>query len=229
MPMIEIRQRFGDFKPQFPLLEQMRARRDERERNALAPILLAYQAQGDMLRAAWREIQQLVDDKRSATCTGSSQKEDPVINPTVGRILYYTPGVDDPWMSRQYAPFAAIIARVNSDNTVNLGVLDGSGHCNPRPNVTLIQGALIAEPEKAYCTWMDYQRGQAARSDELIAELRLGLNNQEMRIQAIEAAKEFDFPARAIERRIEALEAREAARFAATTDHPECVRSRQES
>lgn len=61
MARIEIRKRFGDFKPQFPLLEQMRAQRDERERGAKEALSLAYAAQGDMLRSAWDQIRQLVN------------------------------------------------------------------------------------------------------------------------------------------------------------------------
>lgn len=145
-----------------------------------------------------------------------------MIDPTVARVVHFFPSSIDSEFDRHEAPFAAIIAKVWNDGVVNLMVVNKQGVACGRQHVPLVQeGQLPLDPDAPFCAWMPYQVGQAARSDALVAALS-------DRIQSLEAKNEFDFEARRWQRRIEALEAREAARSAATTDHPECVRFRQE-
>lgn len=89
-----------------------------------------------------------------------------MIKPTVGRVVwFYTKGYGD-------APLAAIIAHVWSDVLVNLAVFDRNGICTGRPSVVLEQDDCPVPPaEKCYCTWMPYQKGQAAKTEALEAKL----------------------------------------------------------
>lgn len=87
---------------------------------------------------------------------------------TVGRIVYFSPDEGDRELFRKHAPFAAIIGAVHDDGTLNLAVIGKQCELYPRKGVPLMQGALVAEPERAYAMWMEYQRGAAlARIDAL--------------------------------------------------------------
>lgn len=105
------------------------------------------------------------------------------IDPTIARVLHYTPSYLDTEIRRDGWPFAAIIADVNRDGTINLAVFARNGMIYPRTNVHLLQdGQFPVAPENAYAMWMPYQVGQAARTDELIKALTA-------RIEALEVAE----------------------------------------
>jgi hypothetical protein len=85
-----------------------------------------------------------------------------MITPTIGRIVWF-------WNSpelRGAQPEAAIVAKVWSDTMVNLGVFRDNGNCTGFTSVTLWQGEG-EPPASAYCEWMPYQKGQAAKTDAL--------------------------------------------------------------
>ncbi len=86
------------------------------------------------------------------------------IKPTVGRVVWYYPGKDDAGFARNgnNDPYAAVVARVWSDTCVNLAVFDAEGKHHGRGLVPLVQPEAEA-PEGAFCTWMPYQIGQAAK------------------------------------------------------------------
>lgn len=84
------------------------------------------------------------------------------IEPTIGRIVWYWPSLVD-GATRDPQPLAAIVAHVNQDGTVNLGIFDRSGDHYKRTHVPLIQEG-DAEPERdGFCQWMPYQIGQAKK------------------------------------------------------------------
>lgn len=101
-----------------------------------------------------------------------------VIAPTVGRVLWYFPKTGD-LLTLTTRPCAAIIAHVNEDGTLNVNAHDHYGNTAPRQNVPLVQddeddSSLTG---RSYCRWMPYQLGQAARTDDALAQLgqaRLG-------------------------------------------------------
>lgn len=88
-----------------------------------------------------------------------------MINPTVGRVVWYWPGqVGDPGFGS--GPQAAIVTHVWSDRMVNLAVFAPNGTHYSRTSVVLIQpGDDGAAPGRPYCAWMPYQLGQAAKTD----------------------------------------------------------------
>jgi len=104
----------------------------------------------------------------------------PLINPTVGRVVWFFPslltseaGFASP---KGDAPLAAIIAHVWSETMVNLAVFDANGASHSRTSVRLVHEELTGDrPAEAFCTWMPFQKGQAAKQDGAAASPLLGL------------------------------------------------------
>ena len=93
-----------------------------------------------------------------------------MIIPTVGRIVHFTPGGYD-GIARAGQPLAAIVAYVWSERMVNLTVFDSNGLPHSRTSITLLQDDDTASDGSAYCAWMPYQLGQAAKTEALSAAL----------------------------------------------------------
>ncbi|MPZ36657.1 MAG: hypothetical protein GEU95_01120 [Rhizobiales bacterium] len=93
-----------------------------------------------------------------------------MINPTVGRIVYYWPGgrahTEDP--GRQ--PLAATIAHVHNERMINIGYLQIDGVARDASCVPLVQDG-DERPDAAFCEWMPYQKGQAAKTEQLEAKV----------------------------------------------------------
>ncbi len=81
-----------------------------------------------------------------------------MIEPTVGRVVWYHP-------QGHSETHAAIIARVNNDETINIAWFDVMGGAQSAQSVPLIQDAPVAQTGSAYCEWMPYQKGQAAKTE----------------------------------------------------------------
>lgn len=96
-----------------------------------------------------------------------------MIKPTVGRVVHYRPGnadIDGAMVRNGDQPLAAIITCVWSDSCVNLVVFDANGVLHSRTSVLLLQDGN-PRPRGSFCEWMPYQKGQAAKTDELEKEL----------------------------------------------------------
>jgi hypothetical protein len=95
-----------------------------------------------------------------------------MIVPTVGRMIWFNPSPEDRIYSSAQV-LAAIVAGVNDDGTVNLAVFraDGSGPYH-RQNVAITgPDSLIPEGAPGTAMWMPYQKGQAAKAEELEKKL----------------------------------------------------------
>jgi hypothetical protein len=94
-----------------------------------------------------------------------------LIKPTVGRVVWYRPGQAGELHTGQ--PFAAIIAYVHSDTLVNLAIFDHNGRMSEpaQTAIPLYQGEG-ERPATAYCEWMPYQQGQAAKTESLEKQLK---------------------------------------------------------
>ncbi|MGO9171998.1 MAG: hypothetical protein ACLP7P_08550 [Rhodomicrobium sp.] len=96
-----------------------------------------------------------------------------IIEPTVGRVVLYTPAATDNQLVRHGGgPLAAIIANVWSYNCVNLAVFDANGVSFNRTSVLLIHDGQTSPEWGDYCEWMPYQKGQAAKAEALEAKLQ---------------------------------------------------------
>jgi hypothetical protein len=89
-----------------------------------------------------------------------------VIEPTPGRVLWYRPKADEVGEAGLTPdgnkPLAAHIAFVHSPTLINIMLIDARGCPHGRENVPLVEEGEL--PEGA-CTWMPYQKGQAAKAD----------------------------------------------------------------
>ena len=93
-----------------------------------------------------------------------------MISPTVGRIvLYYENGKTQFDANEQ--PEAAMVAYVHSDTMVNLSVIDHNGGQFAATAVFLYQGDGD-RPQSAYAEWMAYQKGQAAKTEQLESAMK---------------------------------------------------------
>ena len=79
-----------------------------------------------------------------------------MIRPTVGRIVHFYKASGRPFGE---PPFAAIIARVISDNRVNLAIFNANGepYLKPPTSVLLVQPEAERPEEGQFCEWMPYQ------------------------------------------------------------------------
>lgn len=97
----------------------------------------------------------------------------PIIKPTVGRVVWYRlRDKDDIRMCRfntqgesRPDPLTALIVGVETDRLVNLIVFDTSGQMFPRKSVPLVQDGEPVAGCCAYCEWMPFQKGQAAKTE----------------------------------------------------------------
>jgi hypothetical protein len=85
-----------------------------------------------------------------------------VINPTVGRVVWFHP----PSNSTKHgfepnAICAATIAKVLTDGRLNLGVLDGNGVNHSMTEVPLIQEGETPPKDGYFAEWMPYQKSVA--------------------------------------------------------------------
>lgn len=95
-----------------------------------------------------------------------------MITPTVGRTVWFRGRAG----YRTEQPQCAFIAFVHGNNACNLQVLDSAGNASAMQDVAHWDGEGNA-PAYAHWQWMPYQKGQAAKNDDL-----------EPRVNALEAA-----------------------------------------
>lgn len=91
-----------------------------------------------------------------------------MIEPTVGRIVWYYPFPGEPGPSAGGQPLAAQIAHVWSDTCVNLMVVDANGNTYSKTSILLLQDGN-PRPGLGFCEWMPYQKGQAAKTELKVA------------------------------------------------------------
>lgn len=95
------------------------------------------------------------------------------IEPTVGRKLHFYS-----YENGQHAavPLSADLAAVNADGTINLMVISAEGFPGSRTGVQLVQEGEDV-PLSHYATWIPYQRGQAAKTQEMEGKIAEQSNN----------------------------------------------------
>lgn len=96
-----------------------------------------------------------------------------MIKSTVGRVVWYYPAKTDGLVCYDGQPLAAIVAHVHSDTMVNLAVFDANGDPHNRTSVQLVQDddSEVTPAAKGYACWMPYQKGQAAKTEQLEAQV----------------------------------------------------------
>jgi hypothetical protein len=93
-----------------------------------------------------------------------------MIEPTIGRVVWYHPPSDSAIAGFKPAPVcAALVAAVGEGGHVNLAAFDAEGKHHSRRNVPLIQDEQSPPDTGDWCEWMPYQKGQAAKTEALEA------------------------------------------------------------
>lgn len=87
-----------------------------------------------------------------------------MIQPTIGRVVLYTPPTKDP-KDAGFQPHAATVAYVWNDRMVNLSIVDSNGVPYSATSVQLLQDDDAAPEGQGYCEWMAYQKTQAAKEE----------------------------------------------------------------
>lgn len=105
-----------------------------------------------------------------------SEAKSTVIVPTIGRVMLCRPNGDHRlthMICCEEEPFAAMVGFVSKENgTVNLAVVDHIGQMVAVQGVIVVQeGEQPPNEGVAYCHWMTYQLGQAAKTEEAEAKV----------------------------------------------------------
>jgi hypothetical protein len=92
-----------------------------------------------------------------------------MIDPTPGRVVHYRPPGSHP--SDQ--PHAAHIAFVHNARLVNLMIISDDGIAYPGTEIPLLQDGdpVPTGAHRGYAEWMPYQKGQAAKTEALQAQV----------------------------------------------------------
>ena len=94
-----------------------------------------------------------------------------MIKPTVGRVVLFHHMGLFPHVIAHSDTFAAMVVHVWSDTCVNLVIFDSNGMLFNATSVDLIQDER-EYPAHPHAFWMAYQKGQAAKVDEMDAVLK---------------------------------------------------------
>jgi hypothetical protein len=96
-----------------------------------------------------------------------------MIKPTVGRVVWYWPSstADRELCSGGDQPLAALVTHVWSDSCINIAGFDANGVSFNRTSVLLVQDGN-PKPDAQYAEWMPYQKGQAAKTEQLETQLK---------------------------------------------------------
>jgi hypothetical protein len=94
-----------------------------------------------------------------------------MIIPTVGRLVHFYPKKTEALATIGDEPLAALVAAVWSPTCVNLHVIDANGIAHGKTSVLSVpDGAPM--PHSGCWSWMPYQLGQAAKTEQMEAQLK---------------------------------------------------------
>jgi len=105
------------------------------------------------------------------------------IEPTVGRMVWFRPnGMQSTQLQLldEDTPCAAIVTYVFSTRRIRVAVFGHDGaHFHAGGSVTLRQpGDGEPAAPQPYCEWMPYQKGQAAKTETLEAQMKDAIKEQ---------------------------------------------------
>ena len=95
-----------------------------------------------------------------------------MITPTIGRRVWFYPALASRGIfHRDFAgkvlqPADAGVAYVHGDRMINISYADHNGQMWSTTSVPLLQDDDKPPADGFFCTWMPYQKGQAAKQEE---------------------------------------------------------------
>lgn len=94
-----------------------------------------------------------------------------MIQPTVGRIVWFYEWVSSihPQSPKSHheGPLAAIVTVIHNDRCISVSVFRQGREATHHVSVKLLQDENEEIPNTDYCCWMPYQKGQAAKTEQL--------------------------------------------------------------
>lgn len=90
-----------------------------------------------------------------------------MIEPGIGRIVHFYPAGHAPGA----LPHAAMIVGISSERVINLAIWDHEGHHYHGTDVQLLQDNDVPTEGQCHAEWMPFQKGQAAKTEALQAQL----------------------------------------------------------
>ena len=96
-----------------------------------------------------------------------------MITPTVGRVVLFNHNnkLEPGWIA--HGPkFAAIVTHVWSDRCINIAGFDSNGQAFGLTSVDLLQDDDEPAGRFRWCEWMPYQKGQAAKTEQVESDLQ---------------------------------------------------------
>lgn len=115
-----------------------------------------------------------------------------MIEPTVGRIVWYHPHVDQGG-DVNGQPHGAFLAHVHSPRLINLTVFNENGSVYAKTSVKLLQDDDAPPPDGDYAEWMPFQKGQATKTEQLQAAPALSLDPIHAKLAELEAGTQGKF------------------------------------
>lgn len=97
-----------------------------------------------------------------------------MIKPTIGRVVLVNVrgGLDFANIAtHDQKPIPALICAVWSDRCINVGGFDCNGRPFAMPSLPLVQEGDDIPEQGSYAEWMPYQKGQAAKTEALEAQV----------------------------------------------------------
>lgn len=91
-----------------------------------------------------------------------------VIEPTIGRIVWFHPNGALPYIAQHDVnqPLAAIVAYVWNERLINVRAIDQDGNSHAVTTVRLLQDSDVATDGCQYAEWMPFQKGQAEPANQ---------------------------------------------------------------
>lgn len=115
------------------------------------------------------------------------------IPPTIGRVLLFHPREEVAGVVYDVEqPFNASVCFVHHDRLINIAYNDHRGLAYTAQSVILVQDGDAIPEGQAYCTWMAYQIGQAAKLEQVVGQ---ALANKEPIFGGPDAQPRQDMPA----------------------------------
>lgn len=108
------------------------------------------------------------------------------MKPTIGRKVWFFEAAGTPEQD-------ATVIDVHGERMVSLYVVNRGGTASSRRSVTLVQEGDEV-PTGPHCTWMPYQKGQAAKTEALEAKLAPPVDTSDVAIESEIVAKGLTAP-----------------------------------
>ena len=111
-----------------------------------------------------------------------------MIKPTIGRVVLFHP------KKNAEVVFPALVCFVHNDSMINVGGFDNNGNAFGSCSVRLIQDGEEAPNTGPYAEWMPYQKGQAAKTEDMEKQVKEALDTAKVNLDAVKSLSGMSVP-----------------------------------